>query len=368
MIDPYGSKMHNGTVTGALGRIVNKTTDLIAVGYFIKDYLSEDLEFSAPIYSDQLCFVVKKSLRIPQYLLPTICFHPLVWMSLCLVTLFSAFIWLALKIIERRSNVHQPAHFSAQQIFVNSLMVMASSPMRKFPKRVYERCLVISLSIVSLIFVSIFQSSLSTAFIKPVYYKDINTLEDLAQSRLKIIIRYPAMMDDIFPPEAKGCHKRLRDKMILMLDTSFVMESIAREGKFSTMTRKESLFPGYTRFYIAELVHLVPQCPRSYMLGLVGQKNSVYMDRVNELLLHLNNGGFYDKWIRDLNINYVWISRKAHGLLHEDRFKVITGEDLKLPFFILIGGCGIATLLFVVEKLYYKMDSRSCIDFRTFKR
>lgn len=79
-IDQYGSKLPNGTFTGCLGRIVYKQSDLVAIGFFIKDYLTEELEFTVGIYPDELCCVTKKAQRIPQYLLPTICFQWQVWL------------------------------------------------------------------------------------------------------------------------------------------------------------------------------------------------------------------------------------------------------------------------------------------------
>lgn len=356
--------MENGTFTGCLGRIVYRESDLVAVGFFIKDYLSEELEFSVGIYSDELCCVTKKALRIPQYLLPTICFQPQVWLLLGLITFLCAVLWIILRQLamqktednlSRREDHHL---ITARQILVDSLMIMLSSPMRKFPKATAERAFVASMCLVSLIFVSVFQSSLSTAFIKPVFYKDINTMQDLAESTLKIGIKYPAMLDDIFPPGSTGMLGVLREKMVLTNSTSSLMEAIAREGKLVAMTRKELMEQSYSKYFASRQVHLVPQCPRSYNLAFFGPKHSVFMERINEVLLHLNNGGFHEKWIRDLHFNYTWITLKEHGNFHEDSFKVLTVEDLLLPFFILAIGCCLAAAVFVLERVAKSVHKR----------
>lgn len=333
-----------------------KESDLVAVGFFIKDYLSEDLEFTVGMYSDELCCVVKKAQRIPQYLLPTICFHPFVWILLCLVTFFSGLLWTAVRKIEGSDVLMSP-----KQILVDSWMIMFSSPMRKLPKLSAERALVASMCLVSLIFVSIFQSSLSTAFIKPVYYKDINTLEDLAESPLKIGIKYAAMMDDIFPPGSAGLLKVLREKMVLTHSTSSLMESIAKAGKLVAMTRKELIEQSYSKYFASQMVHLVPQCPRTYNLAFFAQKNSFFMERVNEVLLNLNSGGFHEKWIRDLHVNYTWITLKEHGAFHEESFKVLTFDDLLLAYFILAAGGSFAVITWFLECLLAKRFGRGIL-------
>lgn len=329
----------------------------MAVGCFIKDYLSEDLEFTVGMYSDHLCCVTKKALRVPPYLLPTICFDPLVWLSLCLITVVSAIVYFLLRNTERLEPFqrYRKDHFAWQRIFVDSLMIMLSSPMRSFPRRTPERTFVASMCLVSLVFVSIFQSSLSVVFIKPVFYEDINTLEGIAESSLKIAIKYAAMLDDIFPLGATGMVKVLRDKMILTNSTSSLMEEIATEGQLVAITRKEVIDQSYAKYFAARQVHLVPQCPRSYNLGFIAQKNFVLMERVNEVLLQLNSGGFHVKWIRDLHFNYSWIALKEHGSFAEESFKVLTVKDLQLPYFILGVGCAFAAIVFVVESIHRHM-------------
>lgn len=327
----------------------------MVVGFFIKDYLSDDLDFSVAIYSDQLCCVTKKALRIPQYLLPTISFQPIVWLLLFLTTLLAGLIWMILRELAMRSNPFE-WHFTTNErdvfpFIVNSGIIMLSSPMRKLPKRFVERTFIASLCFVSLIFVSVFQSSLSTAYIKPFYYKDIDTLHDLSESSLQIGIKYPAMMDDLFPPGSTGILQVLREKMVLTNSTSSLMDKIAGEGKIVAVTRKELVMQSYDKHFAGRHVHMISECPRSYNLGFFGPKHSVYMDRVNEVLLQLNNGGFHVKWIRDLHYNYTWITLKKYGTFHEEKFRVLNTGDLLFPSFILFGGMVLSGIVFVGERV-----------------
>lgn len=55
----FGYRNPNGSLTGALKNVQSRKSDIAFVGFFIKDYETRDVEFTSPIYSDELCIVVK---------------------------------------------------------------------------------------------------------------------------------------------------------------------------------------------------------------------------------------------------------------------------------------------------------------------
>ena len=78
----------NGTFTGALKSIQDRRSDVAFVTFFIKDYETQSIEFSAPVYSDDLCLIVKKAERIPQFMMPLITFDKSLWIALSLFCIF----------------------------------------------------------------------------------------------------------------------------------------------------------------------------------------------------------------------------------------------------------------------------------------
>lgn len=78
----FGYKFRNGTLTGALKTIARREADIAFVTFFIKDYETTTMEFSVPLYSDDLCLIVKKAGRIPQFILPLITFDDSLWIAL----------------------------------------------------------------------------------------------------------------------------------------------------------------------------------------------------------------------------------------------------------------------------------------------
>jgi ABC-type amino acid transport substrate-binding protein len=78
----FGFRLPNGTLTGALNALKQRSCDVAFVSFFIKDYETRSVEFSAPVYSDELCLIVKKAGRIPSFILPLVTFDVSLWIAL----------------------------------------------------------------------------------------------------------------------------------------------------------------------------------------------------------------------------------------------------------------------------------------------
>lgn len=78
----FGFKHPNGTFTGALNSLSQRKSHAAFVTFFVKDYETRNIEFSASVYSDDLCLIVKKAERIPTFMLPLITFDRSLWIAL----------------------------------------------------------------------------------------------------------------------------------------------------------------------------------------------------------------------------------------------------------------------------------------------
>lgn len=54
----------NGTFNGAIGDIIYRRAHFTVNGFFVKDYLSKEVEFSSPSYNDKLCIIVQSASRV----------------------------------------------------------------------------------------------------------------------------------------------------------------------------------------------------------------------------------------------------------------------------------------------------------------
>lgn len=373
--------MENGTFTGTIGRLINLRSEVAFTSFFIKDYLTRAIEFTPSLYSDDLCCIVRKAEKKPPSILPLLCFDPLLWIVLLIGIFFCAGVWMIVRMLneskpltesylmKRRNKKHQlivdrfnrskniligPKYLQYFQILIDCFIIALSAPVRRFPRVGSERFFISAICLISLVFVSIFQSRLSAVFITPVYYEDINTLAQLDESNLFIDLKYQAMLDDLFPENSTPMIERLSKKLRLVVSSESVMAKVAREGGVATVTRKSTTKLDNLIYFTNNQLNLVKQCPRIYNLGFVYPRHSVFATRINEILLDMVSGGLIDKFIREMYYNKTLSNIKQFGSYHIDSYKVFTLNDLQLAFYILGAGIIISSIFLLLEFISLK--------------
>lgn len=367
--------------------MIHHESDLAITGFFVKDYLTRDIEFTVTMGSDELCCVVQKAKKIPPFLLPLSCFKPILWLLIFLSMVVTASFWIGIRrinetelfmwyyrkfksrsdnsmavVVDRFNRQHRSIrspNYQYIQIAVDTVILTISAPLRRFSEVPSERYLVASLCLISMIFVSIFQSTLATIFIKPSFYKDILSLKDLDNSHLKIGIKYQAIIDDIFPMNTTKVIESLKKKLFLLENKKLsTLPLIGATGKMATATRKTTLGLDNAIFITNHSCFMVPECPRIYGLAYVLPRHSPLLDRVNSILLRLLSGGIINKWIDQMYYNQTWIDIKRYGRSDTRNFKVLEVRDFELSYFILTIGVGLGAIIFIGEILWPKFKKR----------
>jgi hypothetical protein len=223
---------------------------------------------------------------------------------------------------------------------------MLSSPFRRFPRAQSERVFIGTIALLSLNVVSMFQSGMAGVFIKPIYYKNIDTMQQFGASQQKILIKYPAMMTDLFPEDSSALFNTLNHRMLLDPRPELTGYKVTNDMKMATVTRRITFKLSKEQ----DLIHLVRECPRSYNLAYLLSRHSVFLNRINAIILDIMQFGFINKWINDINYKVKLETMKIHP---EESFRtrVFTIEDLQLAFFILALGISFAILTLLIEFL-----------------
>ena len=272
--DGFGSLQKDGSFSGAIGRILNHSSDIAFTTFFVKDYLTHDIEFTVAVHQDEMCVMVKKASKIPESLLPLSIFEPELWALYFGMGIIFALAWIFIrfmnetKVIMREHRNDQikyckkhkcvmtvddlnifnidpeiekgPAWRKIVQIFIDSFILLLSAPYLRFPKISIERFFLSTILIVSLIMVSMWQSYLSSVLVNPVYYRDISTLQELDDKGYKIPIKYLGYLDDVFPINSSQVNENLRKKMYYTNTKDKLMDRVYQKGNLATITRKST--------------------------------------------------------------------------------------------------------------------------------
>nr|XP_019537912.2 uncharacterized protein LOC109408968 [Aedes albopictus] len=374
--DNFGVQLPNGSFNGVIGRLSRRESDIAFVGFFIKDYFSRDIEFTNGIYTDELCCVVRKASRIPEYLLPITIFPADLWILLFMMGIVCSIAWIILRagiqtkgtsrirwIQKRRfaylfnlSNTIRdaPLYRKMVQICIDTYLLLMSAPYQRFTRSGIERLMLFGIMMVSLIFVSMFQSSLSSVYLNPVYYKDIDSLQRLDKVGIKIPVKYKGYMDDVFPANYSPTMDSLRNKMVLETGKESMLAKVARLGTISTVTRKTTFSLDNAVYITTKQLFMIPECPRSYNLGYVVPRHSVLLEKINIVLSWMLNGGLINHWIDVMNFN---VSIKDWDKIRNSEaanFKILTLIDMQFPFYLLVIGLILSTVVFIGELVYFK--------------
>ncbi|XP_070495744.1 uncharacterized protein [Chironomus tepperi] len=369
----FGYKYPNGTLSGALGNLQKRKSDIALTAFFMKDYETRAAEFTYPLYTDRLCVVVQKAGRIPSEMLPMMIFVDNLWIALFIAYILIAIIWTLLRSINnqirRPSNDANKVDFhinsynmspflarqswirQCMQIFVDTIMLFLSIPMRRLTRVQYERLYVSAICLVSIIFVSIYQSNLATVFVRPMYFRDIDTLEKLDNSINNILVKYAGFMTDVFPNDTSQLFRNLRNKMKLVETQMDAMDLVRFGDKVATVTRESTVWLDNFQFFHQKILYLIDkECPKDYFLAYMVPSKSPFKKRINKILMDIHRYGFIEKWINDFYFATELRYLKTMGD-EDEGLKILTLNDLKFPFYALIGGNCVSMIVIFIEIL-----------------
>ncbi|BFG01257.1 uncharacterized protein DMAD_01051 [Drosophila madeirensis] len=359
----FGERSANGSYNGAIGSIIRDGLDICLTGFFVKDYLVQQyMDFTVAVYDDSLCIYVPKAHRIPQSILPIFAVGYDIWLGFILAAFGCALIWLLLRVINLHLRIvrlrHQRLYKQALGIVVDTWVVWVRVNLSRLPTSYAERVFIGSLCLVSVIFGAIFESSLATVYIHPLYYKDINTMQELDDSGLKVIYKYSSMADDLFFSETSPLFASLNKKLSWNRDLyADVIDDVARNGGKAGVSRYNSLMLESSLFILLRRIWVVPECPKYYAISYVMPRDSPWEDAINALLLRLLNAGLIVKWIADekSRVDIQMRARTLEANAEAELARVLTIGDLQLAFYVVLGGNLLALLGFLLEHLWRRI-------------
>uniref|UniRef100_A0A182MF46 Ionotropic glutamate receptor L-glutamate and glycine-binding domain-containing protein n=1 Tax=Anopheles culicifacies TaxID=139723 RepID=A0A182MF46_9DIPT len=377
----FGDRLPNGSFSGALGRLVRREVDIVFTGFFIKDYATRDIDFTAGLYSDAVCCLVKKASRIPEALLPLYIFPGDIWALLCMIGLCCSSVWCLLRWCVRQmqqpvaslwSRHHRLAVLfnlsrtvrmggpgrQALQLYIDTFILLVSAPYQRFTRSGVERLFLTGLLLVSLIFVSLYQSGLAAVFVNPVYYPDIGTLQQLDESRMVIPVKYRGFLDDVFAVNYSRLMDSLRARMQHLPLKESMLARVARLGTIATVTRKTTLALDNAIYMTTRQLHMIPECPRTYNLAYVMPHRSVFGEQFNKVLLRMVGGGLIDHWIDEARYGWTLKDWRVVQAMMESSFKVLTVLDMQFPFYVLMIGLALSIGTIAAELVHFHRTHR----------
>lgn len=316
--------------------------DMAAVGCFIRHYELYNglIRFSTAIGTDRLCCVVPKADRYPNTLLPLLVFSPIVWTCLFCSFLLLGTSWMLIHRVLNRPRFLQ----GLLKYILLALQTIFGEPSLKAISNA-ERILLLTMYLSSTVLVTEFVTFLTIICLSPMYYNKISSVAELLDSGLPIWIQTEFYKNDIFNAE-------LKNRIEYINTTEWIPRSIG-EGtrRLATIERENSFHLDLQPWAMSKKLQFVQECLRTYFVAFVFSRRCKACKDVNHLLGQLLNGGFIDKWTKDMQFNksmedwpiYLEIQQEQVGNYY---FRL---HDMLFAFILLVLGHAIAFAVLVVE-------------------
>ncbi|GLV40561.1 Ionotropic receptor 10a [Carabus blaptoides fortunei] len=302
----YGFVARNGTIVGSLGDVVNHKVAVSFNGRYLSVYGTDGYEFVTPVTNDLLCLIVPKAEKIPQWLITFHCFTVEAWIGIFGLYVLVSMYWYTIKHIN----------------------------------------------------ITGYQGSLYNSYSNTLYFRDINTLEELDKSGMQIVTPSTNFIA-MFGNDTNPIMQRLKNK-ILLYNMSSSLNIAANSRNLAAFKLKNDakmiIKTDYTRVSDGmEMLHVTNECPWSYYLAYIVPRGSPYLPVFDMLITTFREAGLINKWSLDTTDAFI-LEKRVPPTMASDILKPFTLTDMQTAFFLLSFGLAIAMLVFLVEYVLYQIN------------
>lgn len=354
---PYGHKLPNGSITGSLKDIDNGDADILANLRPVKDYGQKKSEFLFPPDTMNIAFIVPK---IPEG--STVSFLEIYSLQSSILIGLTYFmyilIWKVLDKYCRCTNLRRkPKSVVEVAVWTFGNYLLVSQPGKDL---MHERCLYSGLIFFSMINAFTYQATMVEHLTSSVVSQDINSMQDLAETDLKVITvtGFKELLKDIAYAEgsAKYFMDLYRRQELVDNQTELVRRvAIARDSAmlYSLMGCRINELKARDNVTGAKLLHVLLDAPPDRYAAHMIPNYSPYKDRFNYVLMKIRESGFMPKWRDDV---YHEIERQREVQFRfsgTQEGNVYKFKDLMFIFYSWFACCGFCCLVFVGEVLWF---------------
>lgn len=365
--------------------IENGELEIIITSFFTHQYKEyRRYEFTASVYEDKLCLITPTAGFVPKSYMPIMSFALDLWVALAIYNILVSVLWFLIKyysvslhrqeaillpltrttgyVLSRRSNLPPRIHPYVSSCF--DLVETSCYPLKEVDGKAgagttAQRAFLIGTLFFGLIITGLYQSCLISSLSDPFHYPELNTLEEVASSNFTIITKYYNLKENTFTGNTT-LDKKLRNKIKVFISEEPTNDAVAFRGMIAIGRYASVKLSDMSRYYDVdgnELLHIVEECPTTYLLSYVMRLHSPYRERINGLLLRMQEAGLVHSWYEHMTYPS-YVAEQRRKMDKSERRIKLTMEHYSFTFVGLTLGLLSCTVVFLAE-LYFANKSRS---------
>ncbi|XP_018357296.1 PREDICTED: uncharacterized protein LOC108757312 [Trachymyrmex septentrionalis] len=369
----------------ALQYIEDGESEIIIISFFVHQYEGyRRYEFTASLYEDKLCLIAPTAGFVPKSHMPIMSFASNLWVALAIYNILVSVLWFLIKYysvsFRRRKTVLLPLTKTTGYVlsqrstdlplkihpYVSScfdLVETSCYPLKEDSgsagSTTAQRAFLIGTLFFGLIVTSLYQSCLMFSLSNPFHYPELNTLEDVACSNFTIITKYNNLKKNTFLGNTP-LDKKLRGKVELLISEKPTYDHVAFDKGMIGIARYSLVnLEDMSRYYDVDgndLLHIVEECPTTFMLSYIMRLHSPYRERINGLLLRMQQMGFVRLWYEQVAYP-PYVAEQKRKMDKSERKIKLTMEHYSFTFIGLTIGLLSCILVFLAEIYFAKRSS-----------
>jgi hypothetical protein len=297
----YGFKFQNGTMTGSAGNVACGRADIASNSQYIKTDWPE-LEYTYPHDTNNLCFIVPKSKRVPQLRQLFLPFSSHVWVVLACAVFLTSICWYCIRKYGKIYEMKKINNITTHDAFFEIFCSFISGNLTTVPTSILERVFIITWVLLGIIVTNSFEGSLASYLAVPKYLPEINTLEQLDISGLEIFVS-PAIntyltldtndkiMTNLWRKfKYKSSYSVMIDRLAWKRDVGAIFNEINARYYLRSVQYVKDGYP---------LLHRVKENILSIYNVYSVPRQSPFLPRFNVIVSRLVEAGLQIKWNRD---------------------------------------------------------------------
>lgn len=327
--------------SGSVRDIVLGNVHIALNAHLITDYKIDKIKFTRFVYMDKICFVVAMPGFKSHYSVLLHIFTLAVWQSIVVVYVISVLMYFIIQKTLRPKCCRYT--FVDVCLYMFGLKVFGATHLKAHT--LSQKFLIGSLLMSVLIINNTFQGLLMTVLSKPRREPSLNTLEEVLESDLTLQSRSVETL--VSDPE-------LLPKLNTFRQRKLSGNNFIRLGRFSILNIQK--YQNYLQYNseINEIEHLhtVPECISLAYLGYVIPKNSPLLDRMNKILVRVQESGLIIKWYgreMDYVLRHEFWPVETDDEEKDGRKDAFSLIDLAFDFLFVVIGLSVSVFCFIFE-------------------
>ena len=342
-MNPWGSRLGNGTWTGMSGDLAYNRIDVAAAGWAdnLKDHLT--FEISHRYFTDMVKWYVPRAKPYPHWLGIVRVFTPSFWAAFFFAMYVCSRFLRSVSLNSKVFNADSARYTDFKRCFLDLWSVIVSSPVPTLPDsarfRVFFGCWMVYSFVVN----TVFQTYVTSLLVDSGLQHQISSVDELAESGLDFLV-----MRFLFTFVDERLLKRLTRTQVLD-SPSKILDNSVESGNAVTLLSKTFIANSANEEKFKNKIFPLVALNENFMnfnLVFAFKKGDPIVKTFNDVILHLVEAGLPAQFMRNITS-----SKRQSAGVSTTEYVPVSLPHLLSAVVIMLVGLGFSTLTFIIEML-----------------